>query len=354
MEEKSFITSFDELLKFFDRFQSAIFLHVPRLDLSKIPDERLLVGMVYLRWLRLEYVTKTLDSTFPGLSWVEAYKRALSLVDSFLPAECACLYATDRNLNSLARFLRQAALELVIFEEIEGRAKKNELGKELYVHISSDIIDPLAVLKALKFDKISSYRPEKESGEDLKQLALEKAWHYYSEMGKMRMGRMGRLLEQAEKTNRWDALLPRLQAEELRTLLRHVWPTLPAQAEKLYEQVQQALRDHFEKWKAQKRTGKDVPLEEADKTILRRSGSGTWTKKGERVEDEERPDTSERMFEILKEAKKHKRWGDKAVKAFKDYLDGKTEAEAARLAGITDRTFRNYITKLQKLFAAKK
>jgi DNA-binding CsgD family transcriptional regulator len=58
------------------------------------------------------------------------------------------------------------------------------------------------------------------------------------------------------------------------------------------------------------------------------------------------------MFKVLQEAKK--RWGAKAVAAIKYFLEGKTEQEAAELAGITDRTFRNYQTRLRKILSSKK
>ena len=124
--------------------------------------------------------------------------------------------------------------------------------------------------------------------------------------------------------------------------------------DRVKEASHQALRNLWEKWEAQKRNGEEVNLKEADETVLKRSGSGLWRKKGERVEEEDKPDISELMFEVLRVAKQNKRWGDKAVKAFIYYLEGKTEIEAAELTGITDKTFRNYIGRLKIIFASRK
>jgi hypothetical protein len=63
------------------------------------------------------------------------------------------------------------------------------------------------------------------------------------------------------------------------------------------------------------------------------------------------PDVSDRMLKVLRIAKK--RWGVKAVRALRYLFNGKTEEEAARLAGITTRTLLNYKTRLAKEFSQK-
>ena len=57
-------------------------------------------------------------------------------------------------------------------------------------------------------------------------------------------------------------------------------------------------------------------------------------------------DVSSKMFAVLRLAKK--KWGSKAVRALTYYTQGKTEREAAALAGVTPRTLRNYVSKLKK------
>ena len=130
-------------------------------------------------------------------------------------------------------------------------------------------------------------------------------------------------------------------------------PVLDRRMEKI---PRQTLRNSFKKWKAQKRAGKDVPLRAADHVFLRRSSSRTWRKGGERIElgAEDKVDVSAQILAVLKEAQKHKRWGPNAIKAIEYFLEGKTEKEAAKLAGITDKTFRNNIIRLKKIFSSKK
>src|SRR5262249_54756633 len=118
------------------------------------------------------------------------------------------------------------------------------------------------------------------------------------------------------------------------------------------EKVRQYLRGFYQQWEAQKRTGEEIPVGHADRTDLRRSRSGTWRKTATRIDEPPNPDISPQMFAVLSGAKK--RLGDKAVNAFTYYLQGKSEKEAAQLAGITERTFRNYKTSLKQFFASKK
>ena len=188
-------------------------------------------------------------------------------------------------------------------------------------------------------EKITSYRPEKEGSDDLKHIALSKMIeHYWKEVKAFKTP-----LEGAEKKIA-SSLLLEGQVEYIAQVLMAL-----LKGHTIRRKVCQSMRIHWKKWKAQNRRGEEVDLQEGER-ILRREGriNDTFEK------PEEEADISARMWAVLKEAQKHKRWGDKAIKAFKYYCEGKTEKKASEMAGITERTFRNNISRLNKIFTSSK
>ena len=241
-----------------------------------------------------------------------------------------------------------------IYEEIRKRLDESRVGAE-FLRFRGDKVKPEDLRdlhKALKVDRITSGKPEKETDEDLKSIAMEGAARAFRQIGEARTDLPKEpypLTPFAEalpvEPTIWQAWQKVNTAMERKNFAMMQEVFLPALAgEKLSEQARQNLRNVYEKRDADKRTGIDVPLEQADKTEL------------SALSDEfSDPAISKLMIEsVLKQATKHKRWGAKAVKAFKYFLEGKSEKEAAQLAGITEKTYRNYTLHLKQIFASKK
>lgn len=246
-----------------------------------------------------------------------------------------------------------------IYEQTSKRLKKSKVGSEL-LRLEGKRVKPegLGELhKALRVERITTYRPKKYSDEDLKEIAVEGALKAFSEMGralKMEMPQgaypltpLARPLPvKPEVSEQWERVNAAMERKDFAMMQEYYLPAL--EGKKISQRARQALRDWFEKWEAQKRKGEEVDLRTGEK-ILRRE------RRVEEVEEaDEKADVSARMFKVLREAQKHKRWGKKAIKAFTYYLQGKTEEEAAKLAEITARTFRNNIQRLRDIFAPKK
>lgn len=216
--------------------------------------------------------------------------------------------------------------------------------------------------KALKVERLGSKRPKKYDRTELQKIAMVKALELLKEEqqraflsasneaagGRLPFPRIVKARNVTEKfwLRRIEEWWPKFAQIDLTKRLAVL--DLDAAPRK----VRQHLRDFWEKWGAQKRTGEEVSLDDVDQTILRRSRSGVWRRKGERFPEVGRPDISEHMFEVLRVAKE--KWGKKAVKALRYQLEGKTQKEAAALAGLTPKTLRNYRIKLEKEFSRKK
>ena len=113
---------------------------------------------------------------------------------------------------------------------------------------------------------------------------------------------------------------------------------LAGDKESIPEQVRQDRRNEWEKMARQKAILDDPAAQEETKRQLHEKRDN-------------KPDVSSRMLDVLRLARK--RWGAKAVIALKYCSHGKTEDEAAKLAGLTARTVRNYKLKLAKELSQK-
>jgi hypothetical protein len=228
--------------------------------------------------------------------------------------------------------------------EYEKRMASRIIGREL-LHPSE--IKRLQEL--LGVEKLQTWRPKKEDSDDLRSLAIAKAVEKYAHQCTYLVDKPLQKVPRFPVRDgaQWDNLHRDRYQGEVKPALKRLLPVLYGTSESIKGDVHEALRNHWEQWEAQMRTGEEVDLQEGQK-ILRREGRIQASS-----EDlDERVDVSYRMFRVLQEAKK--RWGAKAVAAIKYFLEGKTEQEAAELAGITDRTFRNYQTRLRKILSSKK
>jgi len=162
----------------------------------------------------------------------------------------------------------------------------------------------------------------------------------------------------------WQALLKEMWTPSLRASFSNVLPLVRGDMESTAGAVDEFLHEQTRKFKRRR-----IILE--GKEEFPKAGSESWRAhwdfskaagEGRRQEIEgeihsrnranRTPDVSNRMLEGLRVAKK--RWGAKAVKALRYCVEGQTQEEAARLAGIGVSTLKSYISKLNKEFSKKK
>jgi len=340
--------------------------HHPKFEYSQVDDLTLGEAWFFSRFVADEllfvilYRSGRLPIEFPDWRAIRKELKPVSLLPS---AAKLCALCPDPQLIGV---LADAILENgIVTREMRNRLADKPVGKDLILFDQGRKTDVDALQRLLKIDKITSYRPSKYDDKDIQQDAWVKTLQLYKGQGnaalRQHRGRIRPIsppqirLHQPEREF-WDKVVLRAWSNNLKRYIEKVLPILDHSTEKIPEQTRQALRTAFKKWEAEKRTGKDVPLRAADRVFWSRSSSRTWQKAGERIQlgAEDKADVSAEIFAILKEAQKHKRWGPNAIKAFKYFLDGKTEKEAAQLAGITERTLRSDITRLKKIFLRRK
>jgi hypothetical protein len=207
----------------------------------------------------------------------------------------------------------------------------------------------LDIERILKVDKIKSRHLREQEDVDIKQdaltIAVEK-WREPDARVSVRkstplpafpaIGLIG-MLPNEEKF--WEGAMARAWKNGKLAVLQNHVPKFRGDKENAPEKAREGRRN---KWRTIKRQSEilsdPAAQEEARRQIHERTDS--------------KPDVSNNMLKVLRLAKK--RWGPKAVIALKYCSQGKTEEEAAKLAGVTSRSVRNYKLKLEKEFSRKK
>src|SRR5262249_28291041 len=120
------------------------------------------------------------------------------------------------------------------------------------------------------------------------------------------------------------------------------------------EKLHQSLKNLWEKQKAQKRDGVELSYQEEATQEDQYSGNKTSPKKprdeAQRIIDDWQRKAQDHQLtdrEIIQIARKH--LGLKAASAFEHRTKVKTDKEAAKLAGISERLFRKYKAMLREV-----
>ena len=334
----------------------------PQCDYSALPHVVLISVLVIADFLSRKCTIRILSHRAPDLSDKDVAGYADRLVRNLNPEYLAFLYQIHPHKGPLSFLVELDCNIRDIVAEMNKRIEPFALSRVM-VALDARRWEQSRIkslLKHLHIEDIGVYDKKKrrQDTEDLQGIGLAAAVEQYSKLkfnaiGKAKGFRNPSLPEglniPGPDKPPWDIRNPWLFTKTLEDAIRGLLPALQGEVETLRHYAYQGLRDDWEKSEAQKRTGEEVDLQEGER-ILRREG---------RINDSfEKPeveaDISARMWGVLKEAQKHKRWGNKAIKAFKYYLEGKTEKEASELVGIDARTFRNYIYRLNKIFTFKK
>lgn len=317
-----------------------------RHDQGAVSDEELLLRLLGLETSGREVIVSFIDA--PERDWLEVYGQAVWMARNPSAQVLQTLHnrgAYEKHLRSLV-WLRRALNG--IYVELHRRIDHQEVGRALYRTIVDREGSLHELLAALHVERITSYRRNREDDEDLRSDALRAA---LQKLEKFRSSPMHQInlpsrvnlsalpvdgLPPTEGRWDWPAIRARQVAETLRLLL----PLLNGDAEKLPETVRQAMREHFRKWNAAKRTGLEISLAEENE-------SGTPLAELAAESDTERTALSKHeVLSFLKIAEE--RWGPMGTASLRALYEGNTTQAAAKLAGISRQTGHNYIRELRR------
>ena len=344
--------------------------------LKRLKNEDLLVMLVVHRTKGLQQIITLIDD--PELDWIAVYKQAMSILNRLVdPRTWAELCRTpNRNLNVLAPLVRLNLNCAYTYREIVNRIQRrpnysvSKFAWTLWLEGKPEEDIFLILLTSVRIGRarkrlrdLRTYRPKKEDSSDIMSVAKIGAWEYWHAV----QSAISEELEPIsvpthlpkDRTKLWKVLSPSLLQMEGAAWARAFLPVLRGSLDKWPDKVNQALRNHYEKWTAQKRqhngeysytevgTGREptesgyygVPFKTKETEMIAEGWRGK-----QRLES--------RIASIVLEAEK--RWGPKAARAFAVRSDVNTDKEAAKLAGIGERTYRNYVSALKEIFAGGK
>jgi hypothetical protein len=318
-----------------------------RYDHSTLSDEELLVRLVGFESFARELIIATLDE--PEHDWSDIYAKAARMARNPSAIVLQQLYERGATESQL-RFLVRTRLALhKIYEELRKRFDRRPVGRAYY---RTMLMRPGALeelLAALKVDRITSFRPGKESDEDLQGVALEAA---VRQLERFRDDIRERIFPEQVNLPHIPVLDPAsreqqavrwnwkdLRAKELKETIVSLLPLF--RGEELAAKVHSAIKEHFRKWGASKRRGVEVPLSEDEDHPLPEVEGGD----GRSVEEQVH---SKWVANVVMQAVKG-HWGKKGQSFIHALLEGKNLAEASRAAGISRQTGNKYKLVLQRL-----
>ncbi|TAK06100.1 hypothetical protein EPO44_05805 [bacterium] len=251
----------------------------------------------------------------------------------------------------LTGLLLDLKIEEVFMEaELGRRFESKKVASEFVILDWGGLDRTKEIKRLLQVDKIKSFRPWEQEDSDIKQEALTKALELWREPGNVPVEESSPLpafpLENflpmlPSEREFWDGPMARAWEDGKKAWLRAVIPVLQGEKETIPQKVREQRREEWRKIARREKLYKDHQEQikgEVHPELEEKTNAA--------------PDISSQMLTVLRIAKK--RWGSKAVKALRYYAEGKTEEEAAALAGITSRSLRNYISKLNKELSSKK
>jgi hypothetical protein len=234
---------------------------------TEATDLDLLIRLVGFESCAREVIVWALQE--PGRDSPYLYEQATRVVRNLCPTALQKLH--QRGLRDLQfRFLVWSRLNLTgIYEELRKRLDRQRVGRAFY-RILLNRPEALEELRtALHIERIKSYRPSKESDEDLRSDGVEaalrkledfrsKIWRGISFRESVNLPTIPVLPSDSRTAGSWD--WGKLRAEELEETTVAFLPLLNGEAESIVTKVHDALKEHFRKFKAAKREGKEIPI----------------------------------------------------------------------------------------------
>jgi hypothetical protein len=199
----------------------------------------------------------------------------------------------------------------------------------------SDLQALAELLKVLKVDRIRSFSAE-EDQDDLQSIASEAALKRFDRLGQDTVAtyspgitvRLPGDLDLPAEGDRWVAFWPTFLSKELTRARELLLPILEGKTEALPEVVHQALRDHWDRRRALKRTGATVGLEHTDARAL--STLHDFASRGglDAID----------LYRIAE-----RRWGMRGMRFLNALKQDMSVEEASRAAGISRKTGHKYL-----------
>lgn len=254
-----------------------------------------------------------------------------------------------------------------LLSELEKRLAPRTVGNVLLNTIQGGPPELTKLKATLKVERMKSFRVRKEDDEDLRALAVEKAWKRYSDAGKMGVPSLAYLVVPEERVpsvlekiasgppallipvpplpleeaglsamdigDRWMAV-SFISSIELGGFFERLVPVLQGQMETLPQRVHEDLRTHWGKWAAQKRTGVEDTLEED--TLV---DAETVSAEGEVIN---------RDLVALAYKLATAQWGERGRRFLDALHSGKPVEEASKVARISRQTGHKYLRKLRE------
>jgi hypothetical protein len=379
-ENRRYQKELGELEQIFTKIRNAVWLNTPIPDFSGIKqDEDVLALFTVLRAVCRQRIIKIIDQ--PSVDWKVIYQRADALCDTIdEPHILAALFYYDLSINGLHSSLKlleslRSLIKLDLnaaytYGELLNRIKDRPIGKKVFTQLADEgKTEDQAFLEILKefclgpkrkkIGNIKSYRSQKYSDEELQQEAKRGAWEYWHKVKAATAKEIelpqSPVLLPSERDALWSTLNPILLKMEAKAWAEPLLPIVRGDWEKLPDKAHQALKDLWEKQKAQKRYGIEWSYQEESTKEdpysceeIARPSKETEKIVAEWQRAAQNDQSRGRVDEIIQIARKH--LGAKAANAFEHRINVDTDKEAAKLAGITERTYRNYVKKLREIF----
>jgi hypothetical protein len=233
-----------------------------------------------------------------------------------------------------------------VMEELARRIEGKEIGKNLLLLPVALMIEPrLSVEKLLHVDKLKPFagRENEYEAADLKQTGFEKTAEMFDAEREMKSIPLPPypLKLRTDVQNAWNGWMAEAWRQGMEKAFREIKAGLSLDDETIRQKSRDHIRNLFHTTTRRKK------LHETHEAQIRVEVHPEADQKLTAA-----PDISARSLEVLRTAKK--RWGANAVKGLRFLLEGKTEEEAAKFAGINPRTLRNYKSKLTAEFSRKK
>jgi hypothetical protein len=318
--------------------------HRPRANYAEWSNTDLVVRLILLRH-RGRLCALRILALEGSQDWKALFRRASRIIDDPNPKVLAALHRVWPHAEPLLYLLWVRSECEHAAEELHNRLSSLPVGSALLAMLGVEP-PPEAVSKlkqALHVSEIGvhkDFRHEEDAG-DVQQVAVTHA-----------MGQYRWLTEGVEvKQEVTDAQLRELcmppdfgipdagetfpetvtfVAAQCRAALVRVGPIFDGHVETAPAHAHQALRDHFEKRRAQKRTGRRVPIER----VTGRHAAGP--------NPDVRADV-EAAYEFAV-----KRWGAKGKRFVTALLEAETTTEAAKAAGVSRPTAGKYVKELRR------
>ncbi len=327
--------------------QGVIVRHTPEVGIDQWEHEVLIAQFLMARhWVRRGIILILIQAD-PAADWKDTLQKATWMADTLSPPKLQDLFDICQDERPIIFLLKARLDTLYRAEELRRRLREKDVGWQ-FVQVlgklaTSEVLNGL--LEKLKVDRMTTYHNDEEDDTDLQGLALKSAFEVYTKMKQDAGFPVPAMIVQKLPPDcglpemeppPWDVLNAHILPLEWLESLQSFLPILDDQVKTLPSKVHDALKDHWAKWKAQKRQAKREykTVEELDK--LRQL---PW-------HDPAPPRAMSQMALAYRRAEE--RWGKKGTAFLEALCEEYNVGKASKKAGISRPTAYKYLKELRK------